>query len=106
MATLRAPNATTRTKKDFLDTALDLLDTALRTFAAVEHERSADFVEGPFAALENKRLEVCLAAAIKAHGAAQFNKKKRDEEDPDTAALRKMNDKTAREKCERELREA
>jgi len=31
MATLRAPYATTRTKKD----ALDLLDTTLRTFAAV-----------------------------------------------------------------------
>eukprot|EP00873_Tetraselmis_striata_P028342 jgi/Tetstr1/448606/TSEL_035855.t1 len=72
-----------------------------RVFDPAEHECSANVVDGLLAALEDKRLEVCLAAATNAQAAAQFKKKERAE-DPGTAASRKSKDKTAREKCERE----
>eukprot|EP00873_Tetraselmis_striata_P035352 jgi/Tetstr1/455616/TSEL_042428.t1 len=72
-----------------------------RVFDLAEHELSPNVVDGILAALEDKRLEVGLAAATK----ARFKKRER-EKAPDTAALRKIKDKTACEQSERERRAA
>eukprot|EP00873_Tetraselmis_striata_P020155 jgi/Tetstr1/440419/TSEL_028753.t1 len=74
-----------------------------RVFDPAEHDRSANVVDGLLAALEDKRLEVGLAAAAKAQVAAQF-KKKEWEDNLDTAASRKNKDTAARETRERERR--
>eukprot|EP00873_Tetraselmis_striata_P043227 jgi/Tetstr1/463491/TSEL_008382.t1 len=70
-----------------------------------EHERSANVVDGLLAALEDKRLEVGLAAAAKAHASATF-KRQAAERDTDRDKARKEKDKAARERREQQRREA
>eukprot|EP00873_Tetraselmis_striata_P005681 jgi/Tetstr1/425945/TSEL_016297.t1 len=70
-----------------------------RVFDAAEHERSANVVDGLLAALEDKRLEVGLAAAAKAHALVAF---KRHATERDTY----RRDKAARERREQQRREA
>eukprot|EP00873_Tetraselmis_striata_P013651 jgi/Tetstr1/433915/TSEL_023095.t1 len=115
MATLRAPDIPTQDRVD----ALDLLDAAHRTldaqvakrliysrvFGTAEHERSANVVDGLLATLEDKRLEVGLAAADKAHASATF-KRQVAERDTDRDKARKEKDKAARERREQQRREA
>eukprot|EP00873_Tetraselmis_striata_P023461 jgi/Tetstr1/443725/TSEL_031715.t1 len=96
MATLIwALNATTRTKKE----ALDFIDTALRTFAAVGDAHEARSTASSPPSIEDKHLAVGLAVAAKATAAAPFKKKEREQEYPDTAAWRKTSKhKTAPDK--------
>eukprot|EP00873_Tetraselmis_striata_P022199 jgi/Tetstr1/442463/TSEL_003209.t1 len=70
-----------------------------RVFDTAEHERSANVVDGLMAALEDKRLEVGLAAAAKAQASATFMHA--TERDTDRDKTRKENDKAARERRER-----
>eukprot|EP00873_Tetraselmis_striata_P038227 jgi/Tetstr1/458491/TSEL_044897.t1 len=76
-----------------------------RVFDTAEHERSANVVDGLMAALEDKRLEVGLAAAAKAHASATF-KRPAAERDTDRDKARKEKDKAARERREQQRREA
>eukprot|EP00873_Tetraselmis_striata_P016169 jgi/Tetstr1/436433/TSEL_025262.t1 len=76
-----------------------------RVFDTAEHERSADVIDGLMAALEDKRLEVGLAAAAKAHASATF-KRQAAERDTDRDKARKEKDKAARERREQQRREA
>eukprot|EP00873_Tetraselmis_striata_P017505 jgi/Tetstr1/437769/TSEL_026423.t1 len=76
-----------------------------RVFDTAEHERSANVVDGLLAALEDKRLEVGLAAAAKAHASATF-KRQAAERDTDRDKARKEKDKAARERRELQRREA
>eukprot|EP00873_Tetraselmis_striata_P027946 jgi/Tetstr1/448210/TSEL_035498.t1 len=76
-----------------------------RVFDTAEHERSANVVDGLVAALEDKRLEVCLAAAAKAQASATF-KRQASERDTDRDKARKGKDKAARERREQQRREA
>eukprot|EP00873_Tetraselmis_striata_P004553 jgi/Tetstr1/424817/TSEL_015320.t1 len=76
-----------------------------RVFDTAEHERSANVVDGLLAALEEKRLEVGLAAAAKAQAAATF-KRQAAERDTDRDKARKEKDKAARERREQQRREA
>eukprot|EP00873_Tetraselmis_striata_P036158 jgi/Tetstr1/456422/TSEL_043156.t1 len=76
-----------------------------RVFDAAEHERSANVVDGLLAALEDKRLEVGLAAAAKTHASASF-KRQASERDTDRDKARKEKDKAARERLEQQRREA
>eukprot|EP00873_Tetraselmis_striata_P006615 jgi/Tetstr1/426879/TSEL_017092.t1 len=65
-----------------------------RVFDTAEHERSANVVDGLLAALEDKRLEVGLAAAAKAQASATF-KRQAAERDTDRDKARKEKDKAA-----------
>eukprot|EP00873_Tetraselmis_striata_P046175 jgi/Tetstr1/466439/TSEL_010967.t1 len=77
-----------------------------RVFDTAEHERSANVVDGLLAALEDKRLEVGLAAAAnKAQASATF-KRQAAERDTDRDKARKEKDKAARERREQQRREA
>eukprot|EP00873_Tetraselmis_striata_P038097 jgi/Tetstr1/458361/TSEL_044800.t1 len=76
-----------------------------RVFDTAEHERSANVVHGLLAALEDKRLEVGLAVAAKAHASATF-KRQAAERDTDRDKARKETDKAARERREQPRREA
>eukprot|EP00873_Tetraselmis_striata_P006696 jgi/Tetstr1/426960/TSEL_017173.t1 len=77
-----------------------------RVSDTAEHERSANVVDGLLAALEDKRLEVGLAAAAKAHASAIF-KRQAAERDTDRDKARKEKDKAAREtRREQQRREA
>eukprot|EP00873_Tetraselmis_striata_P013660 jgi/Tetstr1/433924/TSEL_023101.t1 len=76
-----------------------------RVFDTAEHERSANIVDGLLAALEDKRLEVGLAAADKAQASATF-KRQASERDTDRDKARKEKDKAARERREQQRREA
>eukprot|EP00873_Tetraselmis_striata_P023145 jgi/Tetstr1/443409/TSEL_031422.t1 len=62
-----------------------------RPFDTAEHERSANVVDGLLTALEDKRLEVGLAAAAKAHASATF-KRQATERDTDRDKARKEKD--------------
>eukprot|EP00873_Tetraselmis_striata_P015325 jgi/Tetstr1/435589/TSEL_024492.t1 len=99
LATLRSPDTPTQDRID----ALDLLDTAHCTLEA--HERSVDFIDGLLAALEDKRLEVGLAAAAKAHASATF-KRHAMERDTDRDKSRKEKAKAVGEKREQQRRKA
>eukprot|EP00873_Tetraselmis_striata_P042437 jgi/Tetstr1/462701/TSEL_007667.t1 len=70
-----------------------------RVFDTAEHERSDNVVDGLLAALEDKRLEVGLAAAAKAQASATF-KRQATERDTDRDKARKEKDKAARERRE------
>eukprot|EP00873_Tetraselmis_striata_P035475 jgi/Tetstr1/455739/TSEL_042538.t1 len=76
-----------------------------RVFDTAEHERSANVVDGLLAALEDKRLEVGLAAAAKAQASTTF-KRQGAERDTDRDKARKEKDKAARERREQQRREA
>eukprot|EP00873_Tetraselmis_striata_P013848 jgi/Tetstr1/434112/TSEL_023256.t1 len=76
-----------------------------RVFDTAEHERCANVVDGLLAALEDKRLEVGLAAAAKAHASATF-KRQAAERDTDSNKAQKEKDKAARERREQQRREA
>eukprot|EP00873_Tetraselmis_striata_P023178 jgi/Tetstr1/443442/TSEL_031453.t1 len=76
-----------------------------RVFDNAEHERSANVVDGLLAALEDKRLEVGLAAAAKAQASATF-KRQAAERDTDRDKARKEKEKAARERREQQRREA
>eukprot|EP00873_Tetraselmis_striata_P015941 jgi/Tetstr1/436205/TSEL_025050.t1 len=76
-----------------------------RVFVTAEHERSANVVDGLLAALEDKRLEVGLAAAAKAQASSAF-KRQATERDTDRDKARKEKDKAARERKEEQRREA
>eukprot|EP00873_Tetraselmis_striata_P023133 jgi/Tetstr1/443397/TSEL_031410.t1 len=76
-----------------------------RVFDTAEHERSANVVDSLLAALGDKRLEVGLAAAAKAHASATF-KRQASERDTDRDKARKEKDKAARERREQQRREA
>eukprot|EP00873_Tetraselmis_striata_P018174 jgi/Tetstr1/438438/TSEL_026995.t1 len=68
-------------------------------------EPSANVVDGLLAALEDKRLEVGLTAAAKAHAPATF-KRQVTERDSDRDKARHEKDKAARERREQKRREA
>eukprot|EP00873_Tetraselmis_striata_P037723 jgi/Tetstr1/457987/TSEL_044498.t1 len=76
---------------------------ALKSFDTAEHERAAIVVDGLLAALEDKRLEVGLAAAAKAHASL---KRQATERDTDRDKARKEKDKALRDIRERQRREA
>eukprot|EP00873_Tetraselmis_striata_P010959 jgi/Tetstr1/431223/TSEL_020935.t1 len=76
-----------------------------RVFDTAEHERAANVVDGLLAALEDKRLEVGLAAAAKAHASSTF-KRQAAERDTYRDKARKEMDKAARERREQQRREA
>eukprot|EP00873_Tetraselmis_striata_P036878 jgi/Tetstr1/457142/TSEL_043792.t1 len=71
--------------------------------AQIAHERSVDFIDGLLAALEDKRLEVGLAAAAKAHASATF-KRHAMERDTDRDKSRKEKAKAVGEKREQQRR--
>eukprot|EP00873_Tetraselmis_striata_P007246 jgi/Tetstr1/427510/TSEL_017636.t1 len=79
-----------------------------RVFDTAEHERSANVVDGLLAALEDKRLEVGLAAAAKAHALATFMRQaaERDTNRDKHSKARKEKDKAVREGREHQRREA
>eukprot|EP00873_Tetraselmis_striata_P019837 jgi/Tetstr1/440101/TSEL_028459.t1 len=61
-----------------------------RVFDTAEHERSANVVDGLLAALDDKRLEVGLAAAAKAHASATFKRQAAERDtDHDKARMEK-----------------
>eukprot|EP00873_Tetraselmis_striata_P014512 jgi/Tetstr1/434776/TSEL_023827.t1 len=69
-----------------------------RVFDTAEHERSDNVVDGLMAALEDKRLEVGLAAAAKAQASATF-KRQAAERDTDRDKARKEKDTTLYRLC-------
>eukprot|EP00873_Tetraselmis_striata_P015531 jgi/Tetstr1/435795/TSEL_024684.t1 len=100
MATLRAPDTLTQDRVD----ALDLLDAAHRTLEAVSDADEARLtylrrfkakkaLTPEEQALEDKRLEIGLAAAAKAHASATF---KRQAAERDTDRERKRTRRRAR----------
>eukprot|EP00873_Tetraselmis_striata_P035644 jgi/Tetstr1/455908/TSEL_042689.t1 len=108
LATLRAPDTPTQDRAKKALTPEEQVAERLiysRVFDTAEHERSANVVDGLLAALEDKRLEVGLAAAAKAHASATF-KRQAAERDTDRDKARKKKDKAARERREQQRREA
>eukprot|EP00873_Tetraselmis_striata_P044600 jgi/Tetstr1/464864/TSEL_009602.t1 len=77
-----------------------------RVFDTAEHERSANVVDGLLAALEDKRLEVGLAAAAAAKAQASATLRQAAERDTDRDKARKEKDKAARERRQHQRREA
>eukprot|EP00873_Tetraselmis_striata_P013986 jgi/Tetstr1/434250/TSEL_023357.t1 len=77
-----------------------------RVLDTAEHERSANVVDGNLAALEDKRLEVGLAAAAKAQASATFKRQAAERDTDRDKARRKERDKAARERREQQRREA
>eukprot|EP00873_Tetraselmis_striata_P034155 jgi/Tetstr1/454419/TSEL_041320.t1 len=77
-----------------------------RVFDAAEHERSANVADGLLAALEDKRLEVGLAAAAKAHALVAFKRQATERDTYRRDKARKEKDKAARERREQQRREA
>eukprot|EP00873_Tetraselmis_striata_P038579 jgi/Tetstr1/458843/TSEL_004352.t1 len=94
-----------RAYHDILPRPLGVRHTNLFKSRHNEHGRSANGVDGFLTGFDDKRPEVGLAATAEATHAAALFKNKEREEDPNTAASRKIKNKPARGKRKRERRE-